>query len=75
MDQVEYGGIPVVHWYQWYDWYQWSDLELHWYTIGEIHLIDTRKPWGNKWSIGTLGKVVSRLVNHWNLDLKTNVMT
>ena len=39
MDQVEYGGIPFVHWYQWYDWYQWSDLAIHWYTIGEMHLI------------------------------------
>ena len=33
MDQVEYGGIPFI------DWYQWSDLPFHWYTIGEMHLI------------------------------------
>ena len=39
MDQVEYGAIPLVHWYQWYDWYQWSDLAFHWDTIGEMHLI------------------------------------
>ena len=39
MDQVEYGGIPFIHWYQWYDWYQWSDLAFHWYTIVEMHLI------------------------------------
>ena len=33
MDQVEYGAILFVHWYQW------SDLAFHWYKIGEMHLI------------------------------------
>ena len=33
MDQVEYGGIPVVHWYQW------SDLAVDSYTIGGMHLV------------------------------------
>ena len=38
-------------------------------SIGEMHLINTCKPCENEWSIGTIGtngKVVSRLVNHWN---------
>ena len=43
MDQVEYGAIPFVHWYQWYDWYQWSELAFYWYTIGEMHLIKGTK--------------------------------
>ena len=48
------------------------------YTICKLHLINTCKPYENEWLIGTIGtngKVVSRLVHHWNLHLKTNVMT
>ena len=51
------------------------------YTICKLHLINTCKQRENEWSIGTIGtigtngKVVNRLVNHWNLHLKTNVMT
>ena len=51
------------------------------YTICKLHLINTCEPCENEWSIGTIGtigtngKVVSRLVHHWNLHLKTNAMT
>ena len=33
------GLILLVHWFYWYDWYQWNEWPVHWYSIGEVHLI------------------------------------
>ena len=52
---------------------------VHRYTICKLHLINTSKLCENEWLIGTIGtigtngKVVSRLVNHWNHSCRIHI--